>query len=427
VAGKYRLGQMIGRGGMGVVLEATHVELGIEVAIKVMRVDFTQNTAAVERFLREARLAAKLRGEHVCRVYDVGRLEDGAPYMVMERLEGRDLARLSSKQPLAADLVAPLIVQACSALAEAHAEGMIHRDIKPANLFVVRRPDGSPCVKVLDFGVAKGIGVDLGLTDTHSNIGSPPYMSPEQLRSSRSVTAKTDIWSLGIVMYELVSGKRPFNGESPFEVAISVAGDAVPPLPPAVPRELADVIMRCLEKDPDKRYADVGALAAALKPLAPSVDTAAVSRVFETAANQPDAVATVMATVERPTTLRGASGVLEGTSARPKRYARAAFASVALLAAGFGIAVFVMRGRDESVPVEQRAAPPVAQPDAAAAVAPLPDAAVAEEPPSVDAGTQVSAPPVVKKTKPTRKQPPPKPVRPPPTQRPPVDLSKSRY
>ena len=439
---KYRVGRIIGRGGMGVVFEATNVALAMDVAIKVMRADFASKQAAVDRFLREAKMAAKLRGEHVCRIYDVGMLADGAPYIVMERLEGRDLSKLAGRSPLAADLVAPLIVQACAALGEAHAIGMIHRDIKPANLFVVRRPNGTACVKVLDFGIAKPAEVDLQLTDTHSQIGSPPYMSPEQLRSARSVTPKTDVWSLGIVMYELVTGKRPFTGETPFEVALAVANEPLPPLPPSVPAELAQIICRCLEKDPDKRFPDVAALAHALEPDVPT--DAAASQILVMPTIERDSVATVDSRpTDPPTTLRGASAVVETVPPPRKRRKWIPISIGLVVIGGWAATIFYLRsdGAPAAAPVVAPATTPtiVAPPDAAApAVADAAEPAVAE---SIDAAVEAepdktveaepvkpakTAPAKVVKRAPVRKAPlrkkPPKPV-----QRKPVDLSKSRY
>jgi serine/threonine protein kinase len=230
---------------------------------------------AVARFVREARASVRIQSEHVARVLDVGELENGAPYIVMEYLEGIDLAAaLASDPPPPVDAVIEYVLQACEAVAEAHSLGIVHRDLKPANLFVAQRADGSPLVKVLDFGISKSLdGSDHALTKTTSFIGSPLYSSPEQLLSSRSVDARTDIWALGIILYEACAGHVPFTGESVMEVASRVMKlDPVPldSLRPDLPPGLATVIMRCLEKDVARRFATVGDLARALAPYAPN-------------------------------------------------------------------------------------------------------------------------------------------------------------
>src|SRR5688572_15389800 len=180
---KYRIEALLGEGGMGRVLSATHLVLGSQVAIKLLKKDALSHPEVPMRFMREARNASRLRNEHVVRVTDVGQLASGEPYMVMEMLHGYDLATRLTKGPLEPPRAVEYIVQACEGLAEAHAVGMIHRDVKPANLFVTTRPNGAPLVKVLDFGIATAaIGdVDHRLTTTQSVIGSPSYMSPEQL------------------------------------------------------------------------------------------------------------------------------------------------------------------------------------------------------------------------------------------------------
>ena len=208
VAGKYRLTRILGRGGMGVVAAATHVQLHQQVALKFLLPDLAANPHVVERFIREARASAALRSEHVCRVSDVGTMENGSPYLVMELLEGTDLARLITTQgPLSVECAAEYVLQACIGIAEAHHLGVVHRDLKPANLFLAQTPDGATVVKVLDFGIAKAQGADTGdfsLTKTSSVLGSPGYMSPEQLKSSRDVDHRRRIWSLGVVLFGLV-------------------------------------------------------------------------------------------------------------------------------------------------------------------------------------------------------------------------------
>ncbi|HEX7702249.1 MAG TPA: serine/threonine-protein kinase, partial [Kofleriaceae bacterium] len=233
---------------MGVVFAATHLELGHRVAIKLLRDEMAESPVIVERFLREARAVVGLRTEHVCRVSDVGRLDTGAPYIVMEMLEGVDLQRTVARSPLPLTTAVEYVLQACVALAEAHAAGIIHRDLKPANLFVTRRLDGGPLVKVLDFGIAKAL-TETGAHLTHqSAMGSPGYMSPEQIQSARDVDVRTDIWALGVTLYQLLSARLPFGGTNITEIAIAVATE--PPAPLDVDPRLRVVIWKCLEKQP---------------------------------------------------------------------------------------------------------------------------------------------------------------------------------
>ena len=270
LAGKYRVERVLGIGGMGVVVAATHVELDQKVAIKFVLPAAVNDEGLLERFLREARAAVRLKSEHVAKVLDVGKMESGAPYMVMEYLEGCDLAQLVAKDgPLHVDTAADYIVQACEAVAEAHSQGIIHRDIKPQNLFLTKRVGGSSLVKVLDFGVSKvSIAGVVNLTQTMTVMGSPLYMSPEQMRSARSVDPRSDIWALGVVLYELLSGKTPFHAESMPELCLKVVTETPVPideLRPDVPQAMAAVVMRCLEKEPDKRFNDAADLASALE------------------------------------------------------------------------------------------------------------------------------------------------------------------
>ena len=266
LAGKFRVDRVLGRGGMGIVLAATHLNLQQRVALKLLLPDLVANRDVVERFLREARASAQLRGEHVCRVSDVGTLDNGAPYIVMELLEGRDLASIvSANGPLPVPVACQYVLHACVGVAEAHALGIVHRDLKPANLFLTSRPDGSPLIKVLDFGIAKAQrDTNFSLTNTTTVLGSPGYMSPEQLRSTKDADRRSDIWSLGVILYELVSGKPPFSASSITELALRIAMDPVPPLLVRMPDGFETIVMRCLAKEPDDRYPDLANLAHAL-------------------------------------------------------------------------------------------------------------------------------------------------------------------
>jgi serine/threonine protein kinase len=278
LAGKYRVERILGVGAMGVVVAATHVDLLELRAIKFMLPSMLGDAEGVERFLREARAVSKLRSRHVATVYDVGRLETGAPYIVMEHLEGADLKTvLDQRRTLAPAEAAAYVSEACEALSEAHAAGIIHRDIKPANLFLATRAGGPPAIKVLDFGIAKmaaGAGsAAMEVTRTKEILGTPLYMSPEQMRSMRSTDARSDVWSLGVILYRALTGKVPFDGESLTEVCIAVLGDTpVRPsaLRPDLPAGLEAVILGCLEKDPARRIGSAAELAMALAPFVAS-------------------------------------------------------------------------------------------------------------------------------------------------------------
>jgi serine/threonine-protein kinase len=277
VAGKYRVERVLGQGGMGVVVAAMHEQLAQRVAIKMLLPEAKASPNALARFTREARAAAAIRGQHVARVLDVGELEGGAPYIVMEYLEGRDLAdTIAERGPLPPEEAVAFVLQACEAIAEAHAAGIIHRDLKPSNVFVTTGPDGSPLVKVLDFGISKALlssGAEGTLTTTSSFVGSPVYSPPEQLVRAHDVDGRADIWSLGTILFEALSGRPPFVGDSVMHVAARIFNESPTPLRelrPELPEDLCAVVMRCLKKAPEARYPDVRALAEALAPFAPS-------------------------------------------------------------------------------------------------------------------------------------------------------------
>jgi eukaryotic-like serine/threonine-protein kinase len=272
-AGKYRLEGLLGEGGMGLVLLATHVDLQRTVAIKVVRSELASNDDIVERLLSEAQAAAQIRSEHVTQVLDLGRLESGSPYIVLEYLEGRDLAVvLDERGPLPIETAVDFVLQVCDVLAEAHAVGIIHRDLKPENLFLSERLDGSPLIKLIDFGISKNLRARnrrLAQTNPAELVGSPYYMAPEQMRGSRSVDGRADIWALGVVLYELCTGQTPFAADSIPAVCHLVMNESPTPprtFAPDLPEELEAIIARCLEKNPDARFADISEFAAALAP-----------------------------------------------------------------------------------------------------------------------------------------------------------------
>ncbi len=276
IGDRFRLERLIGEGGMGLVFEATHLELEQSVALKIIRDELLKRTDIVERMLREARTVARLHSEHVARVLDVGKLTSGAPYIVMEYLEGRDLDdHLLLRGALDPTEAVGFVLQACEGVAEAHSIGVIHRDLKPENLFLTTRADGVPIIKILDFGIAKNIDSDLppSLTQPTMVVGSPDFMSPEQMDGDSSVGPQTDIWALGAVLYTLVTGHRPFEAETVQGVYARVlAGAPISPREhaPEIPNGIAEVILRCLQKDPDKRFGTVTELASALASFGPA-------------------------------------------------------------------------------------------------------------------------------------------------------------
>ena len=288
--GKYRVERLLGVGGMGVVVAAHHLQLDTSVAIKILLRDMLGNAEAVARFSREARAAIQMNSEHVARVFDVGTLPTGAPYMVMELLEGIDLRLLLEQQgPVAVEEAVDFVLQASEAVAEAHELGIVHRDLKPANLFCIRRPDGRRVIKVLDFGISKVTGpmwteLDESLTVAAAVMGTPSYMSPEQLEAPQTIDARTDIWTLGVILYELLTGRAPFEGSTLPQVSVRIAVRAPLPietLTPNIPAGLAQVIDTCLEKDRTRRYQTVAELATALLPFGSRRARASVNRIVE--------------------------------------------------------------------------------------------------------------------------------------------------
>lgn len=299
IAGKFRVERVLGEGGMGYVVAARHLQLGQMVALKFMRAEVCTPEYR-SRFLREARNTVRLKSKHVSRVLDVGALDGGSPYMVMEYLEGTDLSDLLHKGgPLPVQDACEYILQACEAIAEAHGHGIVHRDLKPANLFLTKGQSGEPVVKVLDFGVSKVI--ELGIEDdtnpggrprnrrddsvvTRASdlLGSPSYMAPEQIISARDADARSDIWSLGVILFRLISGKAPFHAASLGELIQAIVHGPIPNLrdaKPDLPQGLEHVVARCLERDRNNRLGDVVELARMLAPYAGPVATPSLERI----------------------------------------------------------------------------------------------------------------------------------------------------
>ena len=423
--GKYRVDRELGAGNMGVVVAATHLGLGHRVAIKFM---LPGKGAEVQhqRFLREARAAVRLKTEHVARVIDVGTMDDGAPYMIMEHLDGRDLAaELKARGPLPVDEAVGYVLQAAEAVAEAHAAGIVHRDLKPANLFLTRGADGAPCVKVLDFGISKLADDQVALTGDLEALGSPLYMSPEQMHSSREADARSDIWSMGVTLYELVAGRTPFHGEQIQAVCTRVFLHPPEPLAtyrPDAPPGLEALIAQCLEKKRERRFPNLATLAAALVPYGPPHaamyaervagalgECVAPARLTDVLPPEPVAARAALAVTGTGSAVVRSARTLE----RPKRRRGLVAGAVIVMLAGGTAAAFAVGGHggatvapagsgSASPAVDASLVVPVAvEPDAG------PDAAAQSAEPAATAPALTAAPtaaPVSKRRPPTRLQ-----------------------
>ncbi|MEA2752080.1 MAG: eukaryotic-like serine/threonine-protein kinase [Myxococcales bacterium] len=282
IAGKYSLERIIGQGGMGAVFAARHVKLGHAVAIKVMLAD-RQNEEAARRFMNEGRASAHIQNEHVVRIFDIDE-ERGYAYMVLELLQGEDLGQvLEAQGRLAPHVAVGYVIQALDGVRQAHALGIVHRDLKPSNLFLARSQNGNVVVKVLDFGISKARGassLDMAphqQTSTAAMLGSPLYMSPEQLRSSKNVDARADIWAMGVILYELLTGVVPFEGDTLgalFSAILETDAPRVSSRIPDVPAGLDAIVLRCLQRRPDDRFATAADLEQQLAPFATAQSTA---------------------------------------------------------------------------------------------------------------------------------------------------------
>lgn len=286
VGNKYRLGRILGAGGMGFVHEAEHMALGERVALKFLRPECSSTPEHVERFLREAKSLFKIKSDNVVRLLDVDAPADCAPYLVMEFLEGETLGRVLDRIPrLEVPVATEIVRQMCAGLAEAHRLGIVHRDVKPQNVMLTTRSDGTVLVKLVDFGIAFGAANELTkrLTMTEAVIGTPSYMSPEQLRSARATDERSDVFSVGVVLYEALTGKLPWDAESPGDLIFRQFTEAVPvdAFPEGVPLAVAKIVIRCLSVDPGERFADAGEVASVLEHYAHPIEAATLLSTVE--------------------------------------------------------------------------------------------------------------------------------------------------
>lgn len=403
IAGKYRIERVLGKGGMGVVALAVHEALNERVAIKFLLADNAVDPEYGWRFHREARLAVQIKDDHVVRMSDFGWLEGGLPFMVMEYLVGRDLnAEIRERGPLPVGEAVEYALQTCAAAEAAHALGIVHRDLKPANLFLTRDPRGRPLVKVLDFGISKAVApetedVATKLTGPTTILGSPRYMSPEQIRRTSSVDARSDVWSLGVILHELLTCKLPFGFRcADIEVIAAVCSDAPIPLRahrPDAPGALEAVILRCLEKDVDRRVQSAFELAEALtalkeegtiEPFEPPLKDPARSR---SAVSARSAISTPRPPIgsvdsEAPRARAGESmptgatqtTLIAASTAEPRRFSLASAAMATSAALVGGMIAFALVHRWASVPPS---ATPYPTPASAVATAETTETAIA--------------------------------------------------
>ena len=276
LVGKYRIEELIGTGGIGFVMSATNVGLDEKVALKFLRPEFLSSDEAVHRFTNEARLAAKIQHPNVARVLDIESADEVGPFIVMELLVGRDLNQILQQEgPMPVARAVDYVLEACAALSAAHARDIVHRDVKPDNLFVAHQQQGADVLKILDFGISKQTlrrteaGRNSALFRTITGLGSPSYMSPEQIRACPDIDGRADVWSLGCVLYELLTARHAFDAPTLMQVCAVVLEREPPALrghAKGVPAELEAVIWRCLQKAPADRFQTVEELATALRP-----------------------------------------------------------------------------------------------------------------------------------------------------------------
>jgi serine/threonine protein kinase len=401
---KYRMIRLIGEGGMGAVYEAEHVIINRRCAVKFLHPEVAQNTEVVKRFVREAQAASSIGHKGIIDIYDVGHAPDGTPFLVMEFLEGKPFSSyLQTGEPLAPAQIVEVLVQALSALGAAHRRGIVHRDIKPENLFVVQFPDAPPIVKLLDFGISKmALGGSPGdrMTRTGTVMGTPYYMAPEQAAGRSDVDHRADLYAMGVILYEALTGRVPFEGENYNQLIVKILTEPIPTpkqLNPAVPDELEQITLRAMERDRDRRFQDAESMIRVLVPLLaaedrarlglPLRDTAAVHRLTKT----PLSMLTHGGTTAHPGTTPAAqpTEVLTGIGQQSPRRSNAKMIGLVVglvVAVAVGVTLFfVLRGGgngeqnppdDSRVAAATDAGTPLPGPDVGAATKPVPDPAL---------------------------------------------------
>ena len=396
LGGKYRLVRLLGAGGMGEVYEAQHELIGRRFAIKFLHPQLASNTEVVARFQREAQAAGGLENENIAAVVDAGTADDGAPYLVMEYLDGEDLAHLlvrGGALPLPRAVF--IMIQACRGLAAAHNRGIVHRDLKPENLYICRRNDGSDLVKVLDFGIAKlHTGrASTSLTQTGTTMGTPYYMSLEQARGARDVDHRTDIYALGVILYEMLSGTKPHPGESYNAILYHVLTQEPAPLDsmrPDLPPSLSAIVQKAMAREPADRYASVAELMEALIPIS--------GRTLTPLRSQAGLPVVLGATMKSPVSLRAMAvpaplkaetpeipdDVPAGSRSRVVVWAMSAAVAVLLVVLGlwFGLHREPKQQAATPAPIALPVPAPLPVPVPVAAPVPVPVAAPAPAPPS---------------------------------------------
>jgi serine/threonine-protein kinase len=420
MAGKYRIERLLGQGGMGRVVAATHLQLQELVAIKFLLPLAAENPEIRARFVREAQATAKLRNEHVARVIDVGTFEGDLPYIVMEHLHGEDLSKLLTRRGrLPPNEAVDIVLQAIEAIAEAHALGIVHRDLKPSNLFLTETRDGALLVKVLDFGISKTLAssgewaLAPELTQTSTMMGSPLYMSPEQVRNAKSVDTRTDVWSLGVILYETLTGKPIFDATSPSALCAAIAADDVAPMRshvPDLPPRLDAAVMRALQKPVDARFQDVAELASELAECVPvaalrssasrSARLLSSSGAFRAAGARDSSAGPdhPSGSIAAATTIASPSTQTTDAKASPPRRVATYVGSASVVAVALGVAILLVARARTQPPTSSQdsssAAPSSITPAATTASA-SPATIASNEGPSTPVATTASAAPSV--------------------------------
>lgn len=428
LAGRYFVERVIGTGGMGCVVAATHVHLDERVAVKLLHPHLVSEPDTVQRFLREGRTAGRIQSPHVVRIKDVGELDGGRPYIVMEYLEGEDLAAIQKQRGmLPAQQAVDYVLAAAEAIAEAHAMRMLHRDLKPSNIFLARMPDGRDCIKVLDFGIAKAFGAESmagQLTQTAMVMGTPAFMAPEQLRKAKGLDHRVDIWALGVLLHKLVTNTLPFEGDTFAELSAAILTTEPVPLRRAFPHhtpELEAVIATCLRKNPEERFFDLADLALALAPLGTPAARPNVERILATL-GRPSQRAVMVAPSEPligttgAVAMSGAIPLVASPAAAPPRKSNTGMIAFVALAAvlalvGLGTSVYAFRVRANARTGNATSQPTtVASPGTGTDVTPsadprvvaAPASAAQTTPPNTDSAPSAHASVTATAAKPTR-------------------------